>query len=127
MQHSNPKIATGYDQIPPRILKECAKQLAVPITHLYNESIRQSKFPTDHKAAEVGPHHKNDSRSKENYRPVCILTSLSNIFEKIMDNQLSELKTRVFSDVLSAFRPGYSTQYVLMNLVEKMKICFGHT
>ncbi len=27
----------------------------------------------------------------------------------------------VFSDVLSAFRPGYSTQYVLMNLVEKWK------
>ncbi len=36
-----------------------------------------------------------------------------------MDNQLSELKTKVFSDVLSAFRPGYSRQYVLMNLVEK--------
>ncbi len=36
-----------------------------------------------------------------------------------MDNQLSELKTMVFSDVLSAFGPGYSIQYVLMNLVEK--------
>ncbi len=38
--------------------KEGAKQLAVLITYLYNESIRQSKFPTDHKAAKVGPHHK---------------------------------------------------------------------
>ncbi len=38
-----------------------------------------------------------------------------------MDNQLSELKIRVFLDVLSAFRPGYSIQYVLMNLVEKWK------
>ncbi len=31
------------------------------------------------------------------------------------------LSTRVFWDVLSAFRPGYSSQYVLMNLVEKWK------
>ncbi len=120
LQYSNPKKATGYDQIPPHILKEGAKQLAVPITSLYNESIRQSKFPTDHKAAEVGPHHKKYYfLSKENYRPVSILTSLSKIFEKIMDNQLSELKPRVFSDVLSAFRPVYCTQYVLMNFVEK--------
>ncbi len=57
LHHSNPKKATGYDQIPSRILKEGAIQLAVPITYLYNESIRQSKFSTDHKAAEVGPHH----------------------------------------------------------------------
>ncbi len=40
-----------------------------------------------------------------------------------MDNQLSELKTMVFSDVLSAFRLSYITsiQYILMNLVEKGK------
>ncbi len=65
---------------------------------------------------------KNYSLSKENYRlAVSILTSLFEIFEKIVDNQLSELKTKVFSDVHSAFRPGYTTQYVLMNLVEKWK------
>ncbi len=46
LQHSNPKKATGYDQIPPHIRQEGAKQLAVLITYLYSESIRQSKFPT---------------------------------------------------------------------------------
>ncbi len=34
LQHSNPKKATGYDKFPPHILKEGAKQLAVPITYL---------------------------------------------------------------------------------------------
>ncbi len=63
----------------------------------------------------------NDSLRKENYRLVSILISLSKIFEKIMDNQLSELKARVFSYVLSAFRTGYSAEYVMMNIVEKWK------
>ncbi len=55
---------------------------------------------------------------KENYRPVNILTSTSKVYEKIMDNQISK---HVFSDELSAFREGYSTQYVLVNIVEKLK------
>ncbi len=52
------------------ILNGGAKQLAVPTTYFYHESIQQSKFSTDHTAAEVGPHHKKDYLSKENYRPV---------------------------------------------------------
>ncbi len=46
---------------------------------------------------------------------MCVASSSTNIHLRIHS------KTRVFSDVLSTFRPGYSTQYVLMNLVEKWK------
>ncbi len=65
------------------------------------------------------------SLSKENYRAVSILTSMSKIFEKIMDNQLSELKARVFSDALSAFKPGYST-ICSDESCGKMEVCLGH-
>ncbi len=118
----NPKKATRYDQIPPRFLRDGTEHLAVPIAYLFNEAIHQSCFPTAHKAAEVGPQHKNtDVLRKENYRPVSILTSTSKVYEKIMANQISTLQKHVFSDELSAFREGYSTQYVLVNLVEKLK------
>ena len=122
LKKCDPKKATGYDQVPPRILREGAEVIARPITYLYNESIRQSHFPSQHKSAEVGPlHKKEDVLIKENYRPVSILTSLSKIFEKITDNQLSTFKSSIFSDILSAFRSGYNTQYVLMDLVEQWK------
>ncbi len=91
LEKSNPKKATRYDQIPFRFLKEGAEQLAVPIAYLFNESVHQCKFPSAHKAAEVGPQHKKDDMlKKENYRPVSILASLSKTFEKIMDNQMNE-------------------------------------
>ncbi len=84
LEKSNPKKATGYDQILPRILKEDAEQLAVPIAYLFNESVLQCK---------VGPQHKKDDMlKKENYRPVSILTSLLKTFEKIIDNQMETLK-----------------------------------
>ncbi len=89
---------------------------------MYNQSITQSHFPSRHKAAEVSPQHKKDDvLKKENFRPVSILTSLSKIFEKITDNQMLHFKTSHFSDSLSAFRNGYNTQYVLMDLVEQWK------
>ncbi len=118
----NPKKATGYHQIPPHCLRDGTEHLAGPMAYLFNEAIHQSCFPTAHKAAEVGPQHKKaDVLRKENYRPVSILISTSNVYEKIMNNQMSTLQKHVFSDELSATREGYSTQYVLVNLVEKLK------
>ncbi len=49
------------------------------------------------------------------------MTSTSKVYEKIMDNQMSTLQKHVFFDELSAFREGYSSQYVIVNLVEKLK------
>ncbi len=106
----NPKKATVYDQIHPRCLRDGAEHLAGPMTYLFNEAIHQSCFPTAHKSAEVGHQYKKaDVLRKENYRSVSILTSTSNVYEKIMDNQMSTLQKHVFSDELSAFREGYST------------------
>ncbi len=50
----------------------------------------------------------NFAFSKENYRPVSILTSLSEIFEKFMDNQLLEMKASDILDVHSGQAIVYS-------------------
>ncbi len=42
----NPKKATGYDQIPPRCLRDGAEHLAGFAAYLFNEAIHQSCFPT---------------------------------------------------------------------------------
>ena len=40
----------------------------------------------------------------ENYHPLCILTSLSKIFEKVFGQQLYDYFKDVMSDLLSDFR-----------------------
>ena len=41
--------ASGPDNIPPRILKECAMELALPLTNFFNFTLSQGNVPTDWK------------------------------------------------------------------------------
>ena len=51
----NPKKATGYDKLPPKIIKLCAPELAPSFTKIVNNSLTQGVFPTDFKKAEIVP------------------------------------------------------------------------
>ena len=54
-------------------------------------SIDQSVFPDKLKKAQVTPlYKKNDPLLKTNYRPVSVLCIFSKIFEKILEQQLSD-------------------------------------
>ena len=61
----------GPYAISPRILKECAAELAPSITQLFNFSLDHGKLPSVWKSANVAPIHKSAERTlAENYRPV---------------------------------------------------------
>ena len=63
--------AIGPDAISPRILKECAAELAPSISQLFNLSLDHGKLPSVWKSANVVPIHKYGERTlAENYRPV---------------------------------------------------------
>ena len=60
--------ANGPDAISPRILKECAAELAPSITELFNFSLDRGKLPSVWKFASVVPIHKSGERTlAENY------------------------------------------------------------
>ena len=116
------KKATGYDNIPPKILKIAADELAHPLANLINLSVTKSNFPMDLKKSELSPLYKcKDSLMSENYRPLSVLTSLSKIFEKVFNQQLYDYFTDVMSDLLSAFRKKYGCHHVLTKLIEDSK------
>ena len=74
--------STGYDGIPAKHLKIGTEPLSVMISKLINMSIDECAFPDLLKYAEMAVLFKKlDRLCKENYRPVSILTALSQVFE----------------------------------------------
>ena len=63
---------------------------------------------------------KDDNLLKGDFRSVNILTSVSKIYEKVLNNQLLWHLNAIFNDLLSAFRKGHSSQS-LLKFVEDMK------
>ena len=79
-------------------------------------------FPSKAKVAAVLPFFKKDDRlNKKNYRPISILSTISKIFERILKDQIMEYMDNILSPYVSAYRKNYSTQHVLIRLVEEWR------
>ena len=116
------KKATGFDNIPGKLLRMAHRELSIPISSLINSCLENYVFPDIMKYANVNPiFKKEDKLNKRNYRPVSVLTSLSKIYESVMNDQLSDYFVNLFDNMLSAFRKGYSCQSVLMKCIEDWK------
>ena len=69
-----------------------------------NKSFELCHFPVGMKLAQVLPLSKiKDHLSKENYRPVSILPTISKIFERSLHDQLSPFMDENFNPFLSVF------------------------
>jgi len=85
----NPNKLKGFDNLPNRLLKNCAQSLATPFSLLFNFILATSHFPAAWKIASVIPLHKSGSlHDEQNYRPISILPSLSKDFEKLIHKHL---------------------------------------
>ena len=85
----DPKSATGFDTIPPKLVILSSDAIAEPLTQLINvTTIDSHLFPTCEKVASVTPAFKKDDRlNKENYRPISVLNVFSKIFERFLLNK----------------------------------------
>ena len=80
-------------------------------------------FPNKAKRAIVTPLDKGgkDKTNISNYRPVSVLSVFSKIYERAMKNQMVSFLEYKLSSYLSAYRISYSTQHVLIRLIEEWK------
>ena len=79
-------------------------------------------FHTDLKLADVTPVYKNKSKnSKDNYRPVSILSNISKIYERCLYDQIQVFFDSILSKYQCGFRRGYNAQHCLITLIEKWK------
>ena len=110
--------------IPTKIVKLANKQICKDLGNYINECIKKNKFPNELKIADITPiFKKDDPLDKTNYRPISILPTVSKIFERILFNQLQLFSNKFLSPLLCGFRKGYSTQYALINLLQKWQKC----
>ena len=103
-----------------KIVKLANKKICKDLANCINECIKQNKFPNKLKIADITLiFKKEDPLDKTNYRPISILATVSKIFERLLFNQLQRFSNKFLSPLFCGFRKGYSTQYALINLVQK--------
>ena len=114
--------ATGLDTISSKILHLSKDVIMGPTTSLVNRMIADGRFPASLKEARVSPvFKKKDPFDVQNYRPISILPITSKIFERALEEQLSEYFEKHFHPYLSAFRKGFSCQSVLLAITEEWR------
>lgn len=122
LQNLQPDKATGPDNIPARVLKECSAELARPLSSLFQLCFNQGVFPSQWKTASVIPIHKRDSKSNPSmYRPISLLCIISKVMEAAVNNQLRKylLGNGLLSDRQFGFRPHHSTTDILTILTQQ--------
>jgi hypothetical protein len=85
-----PKSSSDMDGVSTKMLKLLKFELSVPLTHLFNLSLRTGKFPNKLKTSRTVPIFKTGDKSLcDNYRPISLLSSISKILEKFVANKLT--------------------------------------
>ena len=118
--------ASGPDCIPVVVLKNCEPELSYILAELFNKSLKESCFPDCWKVSSVVPVFKNvgETSTAKNYRPVSLLSVVSKVFEKLVNNRIVDHieKCDLFSDLRYGFGSSRSTADLLT--VASDRICF---
>ena len=82
--------ASGPDCIPVVVLKNCELKLSYILAELFSKCLKKCCFPNCWKVLSVVPEFKNvgERSTAKNYRPVSLLSAVSNIFEKLVNNRI---------------------------------------
>jgi hypothetical protein len=77
------KNSSGYNEISTYTLEISATYIASPLSYIFNKAVLEGKFPSRVKYSIVTPiYEKGDKKNCANFRPISLLTSLPNVFEK---------------------------------------------
>ena len=91
--------ATPVGDIPAHMLKSMVDKHLLFIIKIIIFSFENDRFPDERKLVEVSPILKtNNDLDTKNYRPVCILSYVSNVFERIMYMQIDTFMRKLLRD-----------------------------
>ena len=114
----NPSKASGPDNIPNKILKECSVELAPLLAALFNQSLTSGELPDDWTTANVTPVFKKGSKSDpSNYRPISLTSVVCKCLEHVIHRHIMFHieKHQILTDCQHGFRKnrGCDTQLLI--------------
>lgn len=115
--------ATGPDNVPARILKECSTAVAPILQKLFQKSLNSGTVPDDWRKANVSPVFKKGDRTlPSNYRPVSLTSIICKQLEHIIVSNIHKHFDRysLLSDRQHGFRRGRSCETQLAGLADDL-------
>ena len=111
------KTSSGKDGISNKLLKSIKSEISEAIAIIINQSILTGIFPDQLKLAKVKPlYKKGDKCCLNNYRPISLLPTISQIFERVMYQYFNENK--LLCEQQYGFRSQHSTELAAVKLVD---------
>ncbi|KAK3554982.1 hypothetical protein QTP86_002415 [Hemibagrus guttatus] len=106
----NPRKAAGPDNIPGRVLRECAEQLADVFTDIFNISLSSAIVQTCLKTTTIIPVPKKSPASCLNdHRPIALTPIIMKCFERLVMRQIKDLLPPSLDPMQFAYHPNRYT------------------
>ena len=124
LKELNSNKPLGPSNIPAWALKDCMNIVAEPLQFLINAFIFEGSFPQQLKQAHITPIFKSgDAENPKNYRPISITSALAKIFEKSLNEQITEYlnKNILICPNQVGFRKKVSTSDALILATESIR------
>ena len=123
--------ASGPECVPVVVLKNCEPELSYILAELFNKCLKESCFPGCWKVLSVVPVFKNvgERFTAKNYRPVSLLSVVSKVFEKLVNNRIVDHleKHGLFSDFQYGIRSSRSTADLLTVVADSIAGAFNRS
>ena len=120
---------SGPDCIPVVVLKNCEPELSYIVAKLFNKCLKESCFLDCWKVSSVVPvfKHVGERSTAKNYHPVSLLSVVSKVFEKLVNNRIVYYleKYGLFADFQYGFRSSRSTADLLTVVSDRIARAFN--
>ena len=123
LRNLNPRKASGPDQVPARLLKEMADELAPILTVIFKKCLTYGETPHIWLSANVTAIFKKGDRFKaSNYRPVSLTCLICKVLEHIVvSNVMKHLDNhQILTDCQHGFRARRSCETQLISLIHEL-------
>ena len=117
----NPTKATSHNDIPPKVTREFAAELSLPLSHIFNLSLQSGVVPGNFKVATVIPvPKKNPAGGPSDLRPISLTPVFARVLEQFVaewlkEDILSKIDIRQFGNL-----PKTSTSHYLVSLMDTL-------
>ena len=115
--------ATGPHELPARILKETAREIAGVLSVIFQQSYEEGTVPSDWLTARISAiYKKGDKANPSNYRPVSLTCITCNIMEHIVCSQIGRHldHNNILHPNQHGFRKGLSCETQLVDTIHEL-------